>query len=161
MFVSCQRSMSRASTLRPIPEIKSLACFYVLAEEHGEPQLVSIRPPVRSKMPVALEAGQTPITTTDGLKRAAAALSPPQHAYSVKPTLSNGTILLELDGKDDTLWSQYSVDAGRIVPLQAASFARRDLASALMYSLMLGLLVLTLTVLALVAMPILRRLASE
>jgi len=60
----------------------------------------------------------------------------------------------------DMLWSQYSVEAGRIIPLQAASFARRDLAFAFLHSLMLGLLLLTLTVIALVAMPILRRLAS-
>jgi hypothetical protein len=161
MFVSCQRSMSKASTLRPIREIKSLFCFYVLVEEHGEPQLVSIRQAIRSNTPVALEPGQTPITTAEGLRRAAAALSPPQHSYSVKPTISDGTVLLEFDGKDDTFWSQYSVEAGRIIPLQAASFARRDLAFAFVHSLMLGLLVLTLAVIALVAMPILRRLASE
>jgi hypothetical protein len=121
--------MSKVSTLRPIRETKSLFCFYVLVEEHGEPQLVSIRQEMRSNMLVALEPGQTPITTTEELQRAAAALSPPQHSYSVKPKPSNGTVVLEFDGKDDTFWSQYSVDAGRIVPLQAASFARRDLAS--------------------------------
>ena len=131
MFASCQRSMSRASTLRSIREVKSLFCFYVVVEEHGEPELVSIRPSKGSNMPVALEPGQTPITTAEGLQRAAVALSPPQHSYSVKPTLSNGTILLKFDGKDDTFWSEYSVHNGGIVPLRAASFARRDLAAAM------------------------------
>ena len=161
MLVSCQRNMSRASTLRPIAAIGSLFCFYVLVEEQGEPQLVSIQHAVRANTPVALAPGQTPITTTEGLARAAEALSRRHHSYSLKTTLSNEMILLELDGKDDTLWSQYSVEAGRIIPLQAASFARRDLAYAFMRSLMLGLLVLTLTVIALAAMPILHRRASE
>ena len=161
MFVSCQRSMSRASTLRPIREVKSLFCFYVVVEEHGDPQLVSIRPSKGSNMPVALEPGQTPITTAEGLQRAAVALSPPQHSYSVKPTLSNGIILLEFDGKDDTFWSEYSVHNGGIVPLRAASFARRDLAAAMVLAFPMGLLVLLLAIGAFATLPILRCLAHR
>ncbi len=161
MFVSCQRSMRKALTLRPIREIDSLFCFYVLVEEHGEPRLVGIRPAIRSSTPVALEPGQTPVTTTEGLQRAAVALSSPQRSHSVKPTWSNGTILLELDGKDDTFWSQYSVDAGRIVPLRAASFARRDLASAFVSALVTGLMLLALTIVGLAALRTLRRLTAS
>jgi hypothetical protein len=157
MFASCQRSMSQASTLRPASEIQSLFCFYVLVEEHGEPQLVSIRDAMRSSPLVSLEPGQTPITTTEGLQRAAVALAPLRHSYSVTPTLSDGTILLKFE-KDDIFWSQYSVDAGRIVPLRAASFARRDLAAASVRAFVLGLLVLTLS---LIALPTLRSLAHR